>query len=239
MEYIRLQKYISECGLMSRRAAEKEILSGNVTVNGEPAVLGSSINPQKDKVRYKNRPVVRKDRGKKVYIMLNKPAGYVTTMSDEKGRKCVASLVSDVGCRVYPVGRLDLASEGLLIMTNDGELANKLMHPKHRIPKIYHVRLDCEITPEQLKELSGKMEIDGYEIQPVECEVITRKEGRTTVRMTLYEGRNRQIRKMCEKVGLRILRLRRVAVGDITLGDLKPGKWRWLTKSQSDYLKKA
>ncbi len=237
MEKIRLQKYISECGVMSRRAAEKEILAGNITVNGEAVELGRTIDERRDKVMYNGKPVVREKRERKVYIMLNKPKGYVTTMSDERGRRCVASLVEDVGCRVYPVGRLDLMSEGLLIMTNDGELANKLMHPRHSIPKIYHVRIDSELTPEQFVALSSEMVIDDYKIMPVECRIVTMAEGKTTIAMTLYEGRNRQIRKMCEQVGLKVLKLRRVAIGEIKLGDLRPGKWRKLTRAQVEYLK--
>ena len=171
--------------------------------------------------------------------MLNKPRGYVTTLSDDKSRKCVAELVEDIDTRVYPIGRLDMDSEGLLLFTNDGELANKLMHPRHRIPKIYHVRVKGEITGEQLKKLSSPMIIDDYEILPVACEIITRKENHTVIRMELYEGRNRQIRKMCEQTELEITRLQRVAIGSIKLGDLAPGKWRHLTKTQVEYLKKA
>ena len=237
MEEIRLQKYISALGLMSRRAAEKEIENGKIKVNGQKAELGQKINPEKDRVTYNGKTLTQKPFERNVYIMLNKPRGYVTTLSDDKARKCVAELVKDVKTRVYPVGRLDMDSEGLLLFTNDGDLANKLTHPKHNIPKIYHVRVKGEITPEQLKALSKPMTIDGYEIMPVKCEIITRKEGFTVIRMELYEGRNRQIRKMCEQVGLEILKLQRVAVGNIKLGDLAPGKWRHLTKTQVDYLK--
>ncbi len=239
MEQIRLQKFVAECGLMSRRAAEKEILAGNITVNGEAVELGRTIDPSKDKVRYKGRPVLMKRNSHKVYLMLNKPRGYVTTMSDEKDRRCVASLVKDVGMRVYPVGRLDYDSEGMLIMTNDGDLANKLMHPKHHIPKTYNVRINTMITKQQLEQLSAPMDIDGYIIKPVECKVLRCKNGYTVLEMILTEGRNRQIRKMCEQVGLEIDYLRRVAVGNIEIGDLRSGKWRWLSKEQIEYLKKV
>ena len=239
MEEMRLQKYISTAGLMSRRAAEKEIEAGRFKVNGQPAELGQKIIPGKDRVTYKGQPVEIKKNDRKVYIMLNKPRGYVTTLSDDKSRKCVAELVSDVDTRVYPIGRLDMDSEGLLLFTNDGELANKLMHPRHRIPKIYHVRVSGEISPEQLKALGKPMIIDDYEILPVNCEIITRKENYTVIRMELYEGRNRQIRKMCEQTSLEIQKLQRVAIGNIKLGDLSPGKWRHLTKTQVDYLKKS
>ena len=237
MEEIRLQKYISAIGLMSRRAAEKEIENGKIKVNGQKAELGQKINPENDRVTYNGKTLTQRPVERHVYIMLNKPRGYVTTLSDDKARKCVAELVKDVKTRVYPVGRLDMDSEGLLLFTNDGDLANKLTHPKHNIPKIYHVKVKGEITPERLKALSKPMIIDEYEIMPVKCEIITRKEGFTVIRMELYEGRNRQIRKMCEQVGLEILKLQRVAVGNIKLGDLSPGKWRHLTKTQIDYLK--
>ncbi|MBQ7968663.1 MAG: rRNA pseudouridine synthase [Clostridia bacterium] len=239
MEEIRLQKYISTIGVMSRRAAEKEIEAGRIRVNGEVADLGQKIIPGKDRVTYKGKLLEQKKNDRKVYIMLNKPKGYVTTLSDDKERKCVAQLVEDVNTRVYPVGRLDMYSEGLLLFTNDGELANKLTHPKHHIPKIYHVKLKGEITPEQLKALSKPMVIDDYEIQPVKCEIITRRDNFTVIRMELYEGRNRQIRKMCEQTELEIIKLQRVAIGNIKLGDLAPGKWRHLTKTQVDYLMKS
>ena len=238
MEEIRLQKYISSIGIMSRRAAEKEIENGSIKVNGQRADLGQKIVPGKDRVTYKGKLLDCKIPERKVYIMLNKPKGYVTTLSDDKSRKCVAELVSDVKVRVYPVGRLDMYSEGLLLLTNDGDFANKLTHPKHRIPKIYHVKVKGEITPEQLKKLGKPMVIDEYEIQPVQCDIITRRDNYTVIRMELFEGRNRQIRKMCEICELEITKLQRVAIGNVKLGDLAPGKWRHLTRSQVDYLNK-
>lgn len=239
MEEMRLQKYLSTAGIMSRRAAEKEIESGKVKVNGMPAELGQKVIPGKDRVTYKGATVELKPTDRKVYIMLNKPRGYVTTLSDDKSRKCVAELIEDVDTRVYPIGRLDMDSEGLLLFTNDGDLANKLMHPRHRIPKIYHVKVKGEITLEQLKALGKPMIIDDYEILPVACDIVTRKENYTVIRMELYEGRNRQIRKMCEQTELEITRLQRVAIGNIKLGDLTPGSWRHLTKTQIEYLKKS
>ncbi|MBQ4117243.1 MAG: rRNA pseudouridine synthase [Clostridia bacterium] len=239
MEEIRLQKFISTAGIMSRRAAEKEIEAGRIKVNGQPAELGQKVIPGKDRVTYNGQPIEIKPNDRKVYIMLNKPRGYVTTLSDDKSRKCVAELVEDVGTRVYPIGRLDMDSEGLLLFTNDGELANKLMHPRHHIPKIYHVKVKGEITAEQLKALGKPMIIDDYEILPVACDIVTRKDNYTVIRMELYEGRNRQIRKMCEQTELEITKLQRVAIGNIKLGDIQPGSWRHLTKSQVDYLKKA
>ena len=232
----RLQKYMADCGLMSRRAAEEEIRKGLVTVNGVPAELGTKVTPGVNQVLYKNRKVVM-PRGEHVYIMLNKPAGYVTTANDEKGRPCVTDLVKAVGRRVYPIGRLDMASEGLLLLTDDGALTETLTHPRHSIPKIYNVKVEGEITEEQYKPLLSPMEIDGYPIRPVYTEVLKRKDGKTLLQMTLYEGRNRQIRKMCEQVGLQIRFLKRIAIGNLTLGRLRVGEWRYLTKEQVSYLK--
>lgn len=237
MEQIRLQKYIADSGLMSRRSAEHEIERGNVTVNGIRAEIGDKVTPGADKVCVNGMPVAEEKQDRRICIMLNKPRGYVTTMKDERGRPCVAELVSGVGCRVYPAGRLDLESEGLLLMTNDGELANRLMHPRHHIPKLYHVKLAGEISPEKLKALNRPMIIDDYKIKPANAEIITRKKDYTVLAVTLHEGRNRQIRKMCAKLELNILSLKRVAVGNIKLGNLKPGMWKKLTPAQVDYLR--
>ena len=233
MEKIRLQKYMSDAGVMSRRAAEKEIEAGTITVNGEPAELGQKIDPEKDEVRYAGRRVYLPDNvEKKTYIVLNKPRGYVTTMDDDLGRKCVKELVSDVGCRVYPVGRLDKVSEGMLILTNDGEFANYMMHPSHEVPKYYNVRIEGIPTDEQMEQLSSPLEIDGPPIRPVSVTVLEKDDTHVTLQMELYEGRNRQIRKMCEQVGLKIIRLKRIAIGDIPLGNLRLGKWRYLTPDE-------
>ena len=227
----RLQKFMSEEGVMSRRAAEEEIKKGNVKVNGIRAVLGQKIDDSKDVVEYLGKRIggVRK---KNVYIMLNKPVGYVTTMSDEQGRACVAELVADVGERVYPIGRLDMESEGLLLFTNDGELANKLMHPRYHKPKVYHVKIRGKVEPEKIRILSRPMKIDDYVTKPVNVSVITMKDDYTVLAMELFEGRNRQIRKMCEQVELHIMSLRRISMGSVKLGDLRPGKWRHLTKTE-------
>lgn len=234
---IRLQKYVADCGLMSRRKAEDEILAGRIRVNGERVEQGRKIVPSVDRVEYLGKPV-EMPRGKRyVYIMLNKPRGYVTTMNDELGRKCVASLVEDVGTRVYPCGRLDLDSEGLLIMTNDGELANKLMHPSHHIPKLYTVKVKGKVTEEQLKRLNMPMVIDGYETVPADAKILSLREEESSIGITLYEGRNRQIRKMCEQLDLTVTSLKRIAIGSITLGNLKSGSWKRLSRAQVDYLK--
>ena len=242
MEKIRLQKYISLCGIMSRRGAEDEIAAGHVTVNGVTASLGDKVDPELDTVRLKGKTVSPKARNN-TYIMLNKPMGYVTTMSDEKGRKCTLDLTSDCGVRVYPVGRLDMYSEGLLICTDDGELANRLMHPSHSFEKVYKVKVKGAVTDENIANLTAPMELDGYRLRPVEVKVIS--SGRrdragsvySTLLITLHEGRNRQIRRMCENCGISVMRLKRVAIGKIELGKLESGKWRHLTEEEISYLK--
>ena len=237
-EQVRIQKYSSDCGVMSRRAAEEAISDGRVTVNGEKALIGQKVTPFKDKVAVDGKIVSKKVGEKHVYVMLNKPTGYVTTLSDDKGRKTVASLVEGVGKRIYPIGRLDMDSEGLLLLTDDGELTNALTHPKHHVAKYYDVKVEGEVTRAKLIELSSEMEIDGYKIAPVECTVLSKGDEYTVIRMTLYEGRNRQIRKMCEKCSLTVKKLRRIAIGDLEL-DIGKGKWRYLTLDEIDYLRRA
>ena len=237
MEKVRLQKFFTDCGVLSRRAAEEEIKMGKVKVNGLRAELGDKIDPQNDVVEYMGRRILPRKEDKMVYILLNKPAGIVTSAKDEKGRACVTDLVK-CGTRVYPVGRLDLNSQGLILMTNDGELKNKLTHPRHEIPKIYEVDVVGKVTTEQLTVLNSSMTVDGYVLLPVKTEFLSKNEKFTTLRMTLYEGRNRQIRKMCEQVGLKVARLMRVAIGSITLGNLQVGKWRYLTNEEINMLKK-
>ncbi len=232
---VRLQKYVSDCGLMSRRAAEKEIEAGAFTVNGETAYTGMKINPYDDEVKYKGQ--LLENDGRKLYVMLYKPRGYVTTMSDEEGRKCIPELLSDIPQRVYPCGRLDMDSEGLLVLTNDGEVANKLMHPKNHVEKVYHVKVKSEISPETLTLLNSQMLIDGYRIKPVKVTIIERKEGATILKFVLSEGRNRQIRKMCEQAELKIVRLKRVSVGKLNIGMLSPGKWKYMNYNEINYLK--
>jgi 23S rRNA pseudouridine2605 synthase len=225
MEQIRLQKHLADCGVMSRRKAEEEIARGNVTVNGRKAEIGQKIIPGKDYVCFLGKTVIENSR--KIYIKLNKPRGYVSTMSDERGRKCVADLVKNIPERVYPIGRLDLDSEGLLLMTNDGELANALMHPKSGIEKVYVVKVRTVPSEEQMRLLNQSMEIDAYTILPckVTCPEPTIP---TKLRFVLKEGRNRQIRKMCENVGLEVTRLKRIAEGKVQLGSLRSGTWEEL-----------
>jgi len=235
MEKIRLQKYFTDNKIMSRRSAEKVIEAGNVKINGIIAKLGDKVDPENDVVEF-NGKVIKNNTSSKKYIMLNKPLGYVTTTSDEKGRDTVLSLVSDVGERVYPVGRLDMYSEGLLILTNDGELTNRLTHPKNNMSKTYSVIIKGEISPDALHTLNSPMEIDGYKLKPVKVRIVSVKNGNTNTLFTLNEGRNRQIRKMCEKCGLTIMRLTRISVGKLKLGELERGKYRHLTQNEIDYL---
>lgn len=236
MDSIKLQKYFSDCGVMSRRAAEEEIKKGLVRVNGSVAELGLRIDPERDVVEYKGKAVALQKKSN-CYILLNKPRGFVTTLSDEKGRPTVAALVSDVKTRIYPVGRLDMDSDGLLIMTNDGELTNKLTHPRHEIPKIYHVTVAGSVSAQTVEALSRPMTLDGYEILPVKVCKLDFNGSNTLLEFTLYEGRNRQIRKMCELQNLKITRLCRVAIGELSLGSLEVGKWRHLTADEVEYLK--
>lgn len=238
-EELRIQKYLSDCGVLSRRAAERAIMAGEIMVDGETATLGQKIDPAKSRVAYRGKVIKKAREERPTYLLLYKPKGYVTTLSDEKGRKCVAELVKDADARVYPVGRLDMQSEGLLLMTNDGDLTNRLTHPRHKIPKYYQVRVTPRITRPQLRKLNEAMEIDGYEIQPVETVLLSQAEESSLLGMTLYEGRNRQIRKMCESVELEVVRLKRTAIGDLTLEGLTKGKWRYLTYEEVKYLKGA
>ncbi len=235
---IRIQKFIADSGLMSRRAAENAVRNGEIKINGACAEIGQKVNAYVDTVEYKGHTVTLGN-NRNVYIMLNKPVGYVTTMSDDRGRPCVAELVSNVGVRVYPVGRLDLESEGLLLLTNDGELAKRLTHPRHSVPKYYNVTYNGMLNLRDRKKLSSEMVIDGYKIQPVKNTVVEMKDDKTVLCLELYEGRNRQIRKMSEKCGLELTKLKRVAIGGIRLGSLKLGAWKHLTSAQVKMLKTA
>ena len=231
----RLQKIISASGLMSRRAAEECITAGRVSVNGVTAVLGDKADPETDTILLDGKALPSS--GDKIYIMLNKPKGYVTTMKDEKGRKNVTELVKELGSRVYPVGRLDMYSEGLLIMTNDGDFANRLMHPSHNIDKTYETWVSGEDIGFCVELLRQPMDIDGYIISPAEVYISELKPGGAVLMITIHEGRNRQVRKMCELCGLKVTRLRRVSEGSLELGELKTGKWRHLTQDEIDSLK--
>ena len=232
MEKIRIQKIIADSGRCSRRKAEELISAGVVTVNGRPCTLGDKADPMNDLICVEGE-AISAERSEKRYIMLNKPRGYVTSMSDEMGRKVASDLLTDVQERVYPVGRLDRNSEGLLIFTNDGEFANDIMHPSKHVPKTYRVTIDGMVSEEQLSRLMSGVELDdGVKTLPCTVEVLSEAPDRTVLRFVIKEGRNRQIRRMCTAVGLEVGRLRRTAVGGVKLGMLKPGAYRDLTKDE-------
>jgi 23S rRNA pseudouridine2605 synthase len=232
----RIQKIIADSGVTSRRKAEELINGGRVTCNGEVCLLGQSADPDVDTILLDGKPLP--SGGGYAYIMLHKPRGYVTTLSDEKGRKTVAQLVADCGTRVYPVGRLDMDSEGLLILTNDGEFANKLMHPSHQVDKTYRVTV-TGYTPDALERLSRPITLDGYTIAKPTVELLSANEkGSAQLRVVIHEGRNRQVRRMCAAAGMQVSRLVRVAEGKLPLGRLPLGKWRHLTPEERKLLLK-
>lgn len=232
----RLQKIISAAGLMSRRAAEDCISAGRVSVNGLVAKLGDKADPDTDAILVDGKALP--SGGKKIYIMLYKPRGYVTTMSDEKGRRDVTELVSGVGERVYPVGRLDMFSEGLLIMTNDGDFANFLMHPSHNVKKTYNTWVRGENIAQAIEKLRQPTEIDGYMIRTPAVKLLKQYTGGALLSITIAEGRNRQVRKMCELAGLHVDRLCRVSEGALELGELQSGQWRHLTERELELVRK-
>lgn len=230
----RLQKIISARGICSRRKAEEMIQEGRVTCNGIVAKLGDTANPETDEIRVDGELLPAAS--SYVYIMLNKPRGYVTTLSDEKGRPNAAQLI-DCGVRVYPVGRLDMDSEGLLLFTNDGEFANRLMHPKHEVNKTYRVLVQ-NYSEENLERLKQPIELDGYRIRTPEVKLLrTRDRGQAQLLVTIHEGRNRQVRRMCDAAGMKVLRLQRISEGKVKLGQLECGKWRHLTREELELLK--
>lgn len=234
---VRLQKYLADCGIASRRKSEELIAAGKVRVNGSVAKVGDKVDPKRDQVTVDGRKV-RHDNELR-YIMLHKPRGFISTMSDERDRKCVAQLVADVGTRVYPVGRLDKDSEGLLLFTNDGEFANNMTHPSKHVSKNYRVTIRPEISDEQIALMMSGMMIDGKKTLPADVKVLQKEPGRTVLEVTLCEGRNRQIRKMCEALDLEVARLKRTSIGSVRLGMLPQGKWRDLTPQEVASLKRS
>lgn len=225
----KLQKILSARGIASRRKAEEMILAGDVTVNGVRAGLGDRANPEIDEIRVAGALLPPPE--KHVYILLHKPRGYVTTLSDEKGRKNAASLVADCGTRVYPVGRLDMDSEGLLLFTNDGDFANRLMHPKHEVEKTYLVWVRG-YRPAATELLGRAITLDGYQIRKPEVALLEADGEKARYSVTIHEGRNRQVRRMCEAAGMEVQRLLRVREGHLELGRLPCGKWRYLTEEE-------
>lgn len=230
----RLQKILSAAGVCSRRAAEGYLTAGRITVNGETAQLGQQADPETDDIRVDGVPLGREP--ETVYLMLNKPRGYVTTVSDEQGRKTVMDLLTGVHTRIYPVGRLDRDSEGLLLLTNDGALTQRLLHPSHEVSKEYHVTVSgpVEHAAENLRRIR---DVAGMAIRPAEVQMLRREGNRAELRIVIHEGRNRQIRRMCARCGLEVLRLQRVREHCLELGTLPLGQWRYLTAAEITALK--
>ena len=230
----RLQKILSARGIASRRKAEEMITQGLVTVNGQTAALGDIADPDTDEILISGKPLPQQERY--IYILLNKPRGYVTTLSDEKGRPNAAQLVADCGTRVYPVGRLDMDSEGLLLFTNDGAFANALMHPKQEVKKTYETWV-TGYHPGAEIQLQRPITLDGYTIRPPKVKLLRADGQKAKFLITIHEGRNRQVRRMCEAAGMHCTRLRRIQEGTLKLGDLPTGKWRYLTDEEVRNLK--
>lgn len=234
---MRLQKYLANAGVASRRSAEKMISEGRVAVNGDIIrEMGVQIDENYDVVEVDGETI--KNTEKKYYIMLNKPAGFVTTVSDDKGRPTVMELVSDISARIYPVGRLDYDTEGLLILTNDGDLTYKITHPKYDIAKTYVAEVTGNVTMDTILQLRRGVVIDGQKTSPAEVEVVGATQYGTKVEITIHEGRNRQVRKMFEALGCIVKKLKRTKEAGLTLGHLPLGKWRKLSESEVNMLKK-
>ena len=233
MEEIRLQKFLASCGVASRRKCEELILEGKVEVNGNVVTeLGRKINPQNDKVKYQGK-LVKMDE-EKIYILLNKPIGYVTTAKEQFGRDMVLDLVK-VNKRIVPVGRLDMYTSGALILTNDGEFVNKLTHPSHEIDKTYNVTLKGIVTQQDIVNLQNGVELDdGYITKPAKTKILKIDEDKkiSRIQITIHEGKNRQIRKMCEAIGKKVLALHRCKIGNLDVKNLKIGEWRYLSKKE-------
>ena len=230
----RLQKILSARGVASRRKAEEMIEKGLVTVNGAVAVLGAAADPETDEILVEGRPLPAQNEF--VYILLHKPRGYVTTLSDEKGRPNAAQLVADCGVRVYPVGRLDMDSEGLLLFTNDGDFATALMHPTQEVKKTYDTWVTGYVPGAEVR-LARPIELDGYTIRPPKVKLIRADGKKAKFQITIHEGRNRQVRRMCEAAGMTVTRLKRIKEGSLCLGDLPLGKWRYLTAEEIAQMK--
>ena len=233
----RLQKLISAAGIASRRASEEMILAGRVTVNGSLATLGMSADPDVDIVAVDGTPITVSARRR--YIVLHKPKGYVTTLKDERGRPTVAELIQDAGMRLYPVGRLDMDSEGLLIMTDDGAVANALMHPRHQVDKLYTVFVQGEDVKRSIRAMETMTELEGEPIARPKVTLVELKGQWAELQVTIHEGKNRQIRRMCKACGLSVIRLIRIAEGAVILGELPAGKWRKMTKEEIAFLQET
>ena len=237
MEPIRISKYFTDCGVMSRRAADTAVERGEVKVNGITAELGQKVTPGVDVVTWKGKRIEMPATPAKLTVMLNKPRGYLTTLSDDKGRHTVAELVADAGVRLYPVGRLDMDSDGLLLLTNDGDLANLLSHPSHEVEKVYRAYVDGHVTAEQMNNMTLPIEIDGKLTAPAAVRKAGYTEYHTVLEVTIHDGRNRQVRRLCEREGLVVRKLTRISEGPLQLGNLDEGKWRHLNAKELRQLK--
>lgn len=233
----RLQKLISQAGIASRRASEELILNGQVTVNNVVITeLGSKADPACDIIAVDNKQLLFT--GRQIYILLNKPTGYITALKDMQGRPLVTDLLKTVAERVYPVGRLDYNTEGLLLLTNDGEWANRLMHPRHEVEKEYHVRVRGKVIDQQIKRIAAGVELEEGKTAPAMVRIIKSTDLNDWISITIHEGRNRQVRRMCEAVSLSVVRLKRVRYGNLALGNLKPGEFRFLNDAEVKSLAK-
>ncbi len=231
----RLQKLIAAAGLASRREAERWISAGRVTINGRVAALGEQADPERDRIAVDGRPL--RSEQQKITLMLNKPVGYVTTARDPQGRKVVRELVRDIPVRLFPVGRLDINTEGLLLLTNDGELAARLSHPRHQVAKTYLVRIRGRLTDDERRRLEQGLELDDGPTAPARVEKVRCSGSHTWLEMTITEGRNRQVRRMCEAVGHPVSRLKRIRVAFLDLGELRSGRYRLLSSAEVRRLK--
>lgn len=236
MEKIRIQKYFTDCGILSRRTAEAAIENGHITVNGVSATIGQKIDPQTDVIKYRGR-VIRPTYREYSYYMLNKPRGFITSLSDEKGRKCVTELLGGVKERVYPVGRLDYNSEGLLLLTNDGQTANKLTHPKNMISKQYIVIVSGKVEQEAENVISSTVYSDGQALKAKSVEILSQGDKKSVIMFEMTEGKNREIRRICEAAGLHVCRLKRISIGALELGRLPMGRYRALTDEEIAYIR--
>ncbi|MBN1948617.1 MAG: rRNA pseudouridine synthase [Candidatus Cloacimonetes bacterium] len=234
---VRINRYLAQCGLGSRRQVEKLILAGEIKINGKKVEdLSIQIDPVHDQVQYQAH-IIQPDR-KKIYIMLNKPVDYIVSTRDDFSRKTIYELLPSLATHCFPVGRLDLNSEGLLLLTNDGDFANSMLHPRFKISKLYKVIVKGEINQEQLQKLRSGITLGGIMTQPARVHIKTRSTGKTVLRMSIQEGRKRQIREMFRAVGSQVMSLRRLQIGNLKLGDLPAGRWRYLTKEEVHKLKR-
>jgi 23S rRNA pseudouridine2605 synthase len=230
----RLQKYIARCGVTSRRKAEELIFQGRVKVNGEVVINIITINPERDRVEVDDKLIMPNEN--KIYIMLNKPTGIITSAKDQFGRKTVLDIIN-VKERVYPVGRLDYDTSGLLILTNDGDFAYKMTHPSHEVEKVYVAEVLGTPTEEEMNAFRNGLHIEDYVTSPAEIRILSKKSKTSIVEIKIHEGRNRQVRKMCDKIDHPVIKLKRIRIGKLSLGDLKIGEWRHLTSEEVRYLK--